>query len=774
MSRPKLLATLALLCILISTLFGGTTGKIAGRVIDQATGEPLIGVNVIIAGTSLGAATSGEGHYSILNIPPGVYDIRTTMIGYTIVLTQGVVIGVDLTTRLDLALGVEVLGGAEVVVTATRPRVRKDRTSSEARITAAQMDAMPVTEIWDVLAIQSGVTKDADGGIHIRGGRKSEVAYWVDGVSITDVYDGGLAVAVDNDAIEELQVISGTFNAEYGQAMSGIINMVTKDGGRDYDGSLSIYSGDYFSRDDIYRGIDEYNFASNSDEINFQGSLSGPVPLLGSFATFFTTVRYNRNDGALRALDAFDKYGDFNGVLISPDAPPDLVADLEAAGISVVDKTPAGYENFEYQGFDLAAEIIPFNWREKFNTNSKLTLSLGDQLKLRMSLLTSQEDYQDYNHDDQMVPDGQTVRHSLGQDANLGITYQLSASTFATLRLSQFQKDFHMELFEQATDTGYIDPSYLFHLEAYTPPSYSFNIWGIAMQRFERRSITQVAKFDFTSQVHRAHQLQFGAEYKTHNLSFDDYDIADSSLTDLVYSIKIPPKAVDSFNRDYYEVSPREISFYFQDKIEYESVILNLGLRWDWFDANGQLPTNPAEPYLGNPRNAQIDSLVEVLGHDWVEANLDWSPYAEAYEDPTLVGKTGWWTDTEPIQQISPRIGIAYPISDRGVIHFSFGHFFQIPTFDKLYDSPGYKIPEGSGMFGIFPNPALKPQQTVMYELGLSQAFGEDWSVDLTGFYRDVRDWVSTGIPVEIGGGASYYTYVNKDYSNVRGFSIDV
>lgn len=774
MSKRNLPWAIASAAMLTATLFAGTTGKIAGLVTDAGSGEPLIGVNVIIEGTARGAATSTQGRYSILNIQPGIYDIRTTMIGYTSVVTQGVVVGVDMTTTLDLAMALEVLGGSEVVVLATRPRVARDRTSSDVRISAEQLDAMPVSEIWDVLAIQAGVTKDAGGGIHIRGGRKTEIAYWVDGVSVTDVYDGGLAVAMDNNAIQELQVISGTFNAEYGQAMSGIINMITKDGGSEYDGSLSLYNGEYLSQDDIYRGIDQYSFGSDPDEINFQGSLSGPVPFLGSFATFFTTARYNRNDGHLRALDAFDKYGDFNGVVIFPDDPPEVVAEIEAAGISIVNKTPAGYEYFSYQSFDLAAEVIPFNSREKFNTNSKLTLALGDQLKVRLSLLTSREDYQDYNHDAQMVPDGQLEKHSTGRNVSLGVTYQVSANTFTTLRLAQFRKDFHMELFEQATDTGYIDPNYLFHLETYTPPSYSFNIWGIGMQRFRRRSITEVAKLEFTSQVHPAHQLQFGGEIKRHNLIFDDYQIADSILTDLFFSIKIPDKTVDSFNRDYYEVSPREISLYLQDKIEYETVVINLGLRWDWFDANGQLPTNPAEPYLGNPRNPVIDSLVQARGHDWVAANLDWSPFADTYEDATLIGKTGWWTDTQPVQQISPRIGIAYPITDRGVIHFSFGHFFQIPTFDKLFDSPGYKIPEGSGIFGIFPNPDLKPQQTVMYELGLSQAIGEDWSMDLTGFYRDVRNWVSTGVPVEIGGGASYYTYVNKDYSNVRGFTIDV
>ncbi len=228
----------------------GTTGKLVGEVKDSETGEPVIGATVVIEGTSLGAAASIEGYYVILNIPPGEYTVSAASVGYAKQSVSNVVVQVDLTTTINFPLSESIVQvGEEVLVTATRPLVNKDLTSSESRVSAAEIKTLPVSEVQEVLSLQSGITLGADGGIHIRGGRTSEVAYWVDGVSISDVYDGSQAVQVDNNSVQELQVISGTFNAEYGQAMSGIVNIVTKDGESSYHGSVSSYIGEYVTSD---------------------------------------------------------------------------------------------------------------------------------------------------------------------------------------------------------------------------------------------------------------------------------------------------------------------------------------------------------------------------------------------------------------------------------------------------------------------------------------------------------------------------------------------
>jgi len=735
---------LALVVVLLSPqLYGGTTGKVAGTVVDARTGDPLIGANILIDGADIGAATDIHGQFVILNIPPGTYDVRASMIGYARTVVTGVAVRVDLTSTVDFSLGVEAIGVEEVVVVASRPLVSRDLTSSEARISSEELESMPVDNIFDVLAIQSGVTKDAGGGLHIRGGRSSEVAYWIDGISMTDVYDGGLAVSVENESIQELQVISGTFNAEYGQAMSGIINMVTKDGGQEYNGSFSGYVGDYESSDPLYTGLQGLKFNSI---YNFAGSLSGPVPGMGNWMTFYTSGRATADSSYLNGLNLFDKYENIVADTLKP-------ADLD------------GFEEVVLYGDTLWARVVAMNQRSRLTSSSKLTLKLSDKIKLRLSLLTTDETYTSYSHGNQLVPDARPQEFNNGRDVGANWTHSLSSRTFYSLKYSLFSKQYKSYLFEAERDSGYVDPNFIQHLEAPLRPAYSLATWGINFGRFERRSETEVLKLDFTTQRGPVHLLKLGLESRQHHMTLDGYGIEDSLLNDQIFSFRIPPKdSITNFNRRNYDVEPIEFSAYIQDKIEFESVIINLGIRWDYFDANGFVPTNPKEPYIGNPRNATLDvmSLEE-------RENVDWTPLAEAFGDSTLIGKTGWFTETKPNQKISPRIGIAFPISARAVIHFSFGHFFQIPSFRFLYDNPGYRIPESSGRFGIYSNPALKPQQTVMYELGLSSAFGLHTSMDVTSFYRDVRNWVSTGIPIDLGGGASYYTYVNKDYSNVRG-----
>jgi outer membrane receptor for ferrienterochelin and colicin len=216
---------------------------------------------------------------------------------------------------------------------------------------------------------------------------------------------------------------------------------------------------------------------------------------------------------------------------------------------------------------------------------------------------------------------------------------------------------------------------------------------------------------------------------------------------------EIPPLSAP--NNNLYIVRPVELSVYAQDKIEYESVVINAGLRFDYFDSKGDVLADPSDPNIYQPLN-------------------------DRYQAMTLEQRQQiWYKKASSKSKLSPRFGIAYPITDKGAIHFSYGHFLQIPSFELLYQNPGYKVPVGSGNYGIYGNPDLEPQKTVMYELGLKQQLGEDIGIDITGFYRDVRDWVGTSPPIEtVGAGGqvlasrSYFIYRNLDYANVRGITL--
>jgi hypothetical protein len=180
----------------------GNTGKIAGKVTDAQTGEPIVGVNVVVEGTYLGAATDFDGNYTIINVPPGVYRVKASAIGYKTVVKENVRVSIDLTTRVDFQLEPTVIElGQEVVVVAERPLVQKDLTASTAIVGSELIQALPITEFQEVVQIQAGVVAG-----HVRGGRSGEIAYWIDGVPVTDVYDRSAVISVDRKSIQSFNL----------------------------------------------------------------------------------------------------------------------------------------------------------------------------------------------------------------------------------------------------------------------------------------------------------------------------------------------------------------------------------------------------------------------------------------------------------------------------------------------------------------------------------------------------------------------------------------
>ena len=238
----RLTGCLAVLMFLPAFLYAGTTGKIAGRVLDSQTNEPLIGANVSVKGTFLGAATDVDGFYTINNIPPGSYAVAITFVGYRRTTVTDIVVKIDLTARVDAKLHPEAVEAEEIVVRAERPLVQKDLTSTSVTVSSEDLKRIPTETIDQVINLQAGVV-----GGHFRGGRTNEVGYLIDGVPVGDPFNGSMPLQVENSSIRQMEIISGTFNAEYGQAMSGMVNIVTPEGGAKYHGSLSTYTGDYFT-----------------------------------------------------------------------------------------------------------------------------------------------------------------------------------------------------------------------------------------------------------------------------------------------------------------------------------------------------------------------------------------------------------------------------------------------------------------------------------------------------------------------------------------------
>ena len=696
-TKIVLRALFVLFCMLMieGTVRAGSTGKIAGRVTEASTGEPLYLVNVILVDTRLGASTDLEGYYTILNIPPGTYTVRASMLGYADVRITDVKVSIDFTTTLNVKLQLSTLELGEVTVVAEKPLVRRDLTSSSATVSAEEIKAMPVESFQDILQLQAGVVVGSAGDIHVRGGRASEVSYMIDGISVTDPYSGNASVQVGSEVVQELKFVSGTFNAEYGQVMSGVVDVVTKDGGPRLDGQITAFSGDYL--------INDTQTLLNIDHVNPISISSLQANLGGAFVTdklrFFLSARRDYNEGWLYSKRVFSTTDSSNF-----DSPDPNKWYIEKSG---------------------DGKIVPMNDSKRLNLQGKLTLTIESGLKFSYVGLYTRNDYHAYDHLFKYNPDGMYQYHSYGYTNIFSFTHVLSPSAFYSVKGSHFHTDYKSYVYEDPFDPRYVDPRRL-----YRKGAFSFHTSGTGMWHFSRSTDAVVLKADLTSQVNRENLIKAGAEFKWNKLFLHEFEIQINQQT----GWKPALSPMESYNNNDYVNKPIEGALYIQDKVEVGDIVLNLGIRYDYFDSRGVVPLDPRDPngtYTHNP---------------------------------------DWYRKASPKQQVSPRIGVAYPITDRGVIHFSYGHFFQIPPYEYLYVNPEFEVIGGS-LSSRMGNADLNPQKTVIYEVGLQQQLFGNIGIDVTGFYKDLRNLLGTEVHELYILGDSYAKYVNLDYGNIRGIT---
>lgn len=745
------------LCLFVaSNIFAATTGKLVGRVTDGNTGEPLPFVNVIIMGTNMGAATDIDGYYYILNVPPGTYVVKASAIGYNSMSVENVKISIDLTTTIDFTLKSETIElSEEVVVVATKPLVQKDLTSSTAIVGDELISELPVTNISDVLQLQSGIVVGQDGGLHLRGGRSGQVTYQIDGVPVTDSYDGSTVVDVNSSSVQELQVISGAFNAEYGQALSGVINLVTKDGNNKFNGSFQIYIGDYASnRKDVFWNINEIKPAAIR---NFEGSISGPI--LSDKLFFFTNFRYLYNDGYIYGKRIYQ--------------PSDLAQEVPGSGGTeynfIRGNELKSLREFADGQANLDPEYVPLNWNENYFGQAKLTYNLFSGMKLSYNFLYDKKNYQDFDNGslNRLTPDNNLNKFENSYSNIFAINHAISTSSFYTLNLSYYYKAFEQYLFKDIYTGDPAHPTQYVDNEIRQRPAHNFAVGGTNNSRFERNTGTFSAKLDWVAQLNKEINMQFGGEFKKNRIFFHDINLA--PMTDengqkvIPYNVVIPP--ITSLDNDQYTKNPIEGAAYVQAKFEAFSLIFNAGVRFDIFDPDGQVLVDPSDPNIVNPlkpsnrfNDLNGNGVLDLDQGETIKTTADREKY--------------WFKDATIKTQLSPRLGLAFPISDAGVIHFSYGHFFQLPRYQYLYENPEFEIADGSGNVGLLGNSDLRPQKTVKGEIGLQQALSEDMAVDLTVFFEDFRDLSGTQNAeiLVFGGDKTYSKYQNSDFGFSRGF----
>jgi len=657
-------------CLLIvivfasKSVYAGTTGKIFGIVKDSDTGEPLPGCNIIIEGTTLGAASNIDGKFFILNIPPGIYSVRATMIGYKSYRIDNVRILIDLTTSLEFIMEVQVLNfNEEVVVIAKRPLIQKDVTSKQSIISSDEILNMPVNSVQGILTTKAGFTTDSDGQLHVRGGRTGEISYMIDGVKVDDPLNGNFSNTLNKNAINEMEVISGTFNAEYGDAMSSIVNLVTKDGGQTFHGKLEytspmINSSPYRKANPFAGVTDEGEYQNitmfDQQRIPIPGmftlSLNGPI---FSKLTFLLSVIYRNEDSYL----------------------------------------PHGY-NVEGDGL------------------AKLTYSFSPTIKFSLSGQLIGNEYQGYNHRWKYLSDHQVHTETKSNRLGMAFTHTLSNNFFYVANLSRYENNRIVQVGDKLPED---------YVMGMTDETVYFYISGDDSEFADNTTVTYRAKVDATYQANINHQFKSGFEFVSHDLS--------------VYEESEPWPSGAQF-KDQYTNNPFEIAAYLQDKIEYDYLIINVGLRFDYVDPKATM-------------------WPDIYRFGYFDENNNWILAEEVPVNP----KT----------QLSPRIGLAHPITEDAVLHFSYGHFFQNPNYNSLYYNSTKDLSTSMPLIG---NPDVKAQKTISYEVGIKQKLSENWSLDLTAWYKDITDLLSTLQVSYLS--QDYVVFYNSDYASVQGIDLTI
>ncbi len=726
----------------LSATASAQTGKISGRVIDAASGETIPGVNVLIDGTGQGAATNLDGEYVIIGVRPDSYTMTFSFIGYQTTRVENVRVRIDLTTDVDVELAEESADfGGEVVVEATRNLFERDVTATTAFVSGDEIRAIPVENFADVIELQAGVVEEG-GQLHFRGGRGGEVGYWIDGVPVTDVYDGGLALEIENNSVQELQVVTGAFNAEYGQALSGIVNVVTRDGSNDFEAQISGFTGDYAAGSgtsglnslDIFPGTGVGDFGTGIR--NVEGTLSGPI--VPSKLFFFASGRYFGNDGWINGENRYT----FQDIGFSP-----------TGSIVLLDSVGSGDRS-----------SVSLNPYEKTSGQIKLTANLFSGIRLSANLLASQEDFRDANNFYYFMPEGRRSNDRRARTGILKWTHLLSNTTFYEIGVTNNYTTFDTYLFEDPLDERYRDNDFI----GAAPGNITsgFAAGGTDNGRFSRSTDTWLAKLDIQSQVSKAHLVKTGIEARFHQLQAQDEFTLVELGTDNAGDEVVNRRSSVLNNR--YDRRPVEFAAYIQDKIEVGGLVVNAGVRVDYFDANGVLFRDPRDPVAVFP---SLRQCAEVINLQCTTGENN-QPILRGEQPEDRFIPDEYFVESEATWQFSPRLGVAFPISSTGVFHFSYGQFFQIPNFELLYQNPFFQLSsEGSGLIGLVGNANLKPEQTINGEIGLKQSLTSTTAVELTAYYRDIRNLAGSATdPIVIrGSSARYGQLVNSDFGLVRG-----
>ena len=698
-------------------------GSITGRITDSKAGAGLPGVNIMIKGTYYGTASDLEGRYRLIDIPPGSYDLEVSIIGYKIILRTGVLIRPDSTVTIDFKMEETVLSfGEDVVVMGKKPLFDVDETSSIARVRREDIETKVVSSVEDILSEQIGVTTQ-DNEIHIRGGRIDESIFVVDGFSVKDPlsgYSGNLFV--NADAIEELEIITGGYDAEYGQAMSGVVNIKLKEGRDHYEGSIK-YSSDRLMPDHF--NTDRVEFNLGGPDLFFQTlpDMVG-IDLPGRFSFFFNGYG-KMYDGNLPVASKLYPHRYWSSPFFNDSVSDNIMSKL------------AGRENNDWHLLYKTTWEISAKKKVSFSYDASMNINQGYFMPRAFAstyfpyrYMNILDNYNTITRDTRLLNMNWT--HTLSNRS----FYELNVGRFTTMEHSAVQ-DLHWTEYQQRLDLEPIN----YNLDdtdldgnIFITYGDEFYDTGFAPEWYDLSSENTRMDIDWTIHTRSGHKLKTGFEH---------------TITDIqVLDIDEPWSGSSGFgaNYDYYNAKTYFGAFYLQDRIIFEGMTLNIGLRNDYW-----IPGRYVEDAINDTSSIIITEKARDI---FQKETFDFPWFGNPYKMKA---------------RLSPRFGISHPITDNDVLYFYYGHFSQLPTFQYVYAKINSKA---QSTYQVFGNPNLNPKTTVQYELGVKHRFSEDQVLELKAYWKDMFDY-ETSQTIRPSNPKyahlSFNMYFNADYARARG-----
>lgn len=710
----------------VGNTMGQSTGEIRGQLVDSETGETLIGAHVMIQGTQYGQSTDEDGYFHILQLSQGTYDLEITYLGYHRRNIVGVRVRPGLTTDLgEIELVPEAIEGEEVTIYAEEPMVRHDITSARSLRGRDEMQYSPgIESTEDFFRLEGGVVEaqaperieleegqalevrdESLQNLHVRGGRGGEIQFLIDGMPVNHpIYGGRSVLNMNVSDIDGIEMLTGGFSAEYGNAQSGVVSISTR-------GGTDTYTGGFTYKNDTH-GL------GDSRNRHFQTArIAGPEPITSELLPsmginipgrmrFYLSGSVTTSDGS-RSFARYDDHGE------AWNRPTYNLFGLELPGRH---SNTAGLNfNLNYQISRDVRATMRYNaqWRE--------------WTSFSWAWVENPNNTPDYSRDN--------------KNLNIQVTHTLSDRTFYNVRFGYLSVDYNASVNNMSPDQYWeIDEEAGTANRLYPQPT-SDPLTGFAqgLRSIWRDDLTHsyTAKGDLTSQFHRDHQIKTGFEVSYHDLQYIDIQGGGHNLSPYgryLYEegpeAPLPPGPFPEFgnHRWVFDTTPLDGAAYVQNRYSRNNLILNFGIRGDWF----------------YPGESVFDSRFKEVWEMATGLESDWDRFRYKF---------------------SPRLGISFPINPNTVMFFSYGHFYQLPEL-QFY----YRDPYTGSLVG---NPHLDYEQTVTYEFGFTHSFHPDWAVDIKAFNRDITNQVGTtrllaalGLPVSL--------YDNKGNARARGIETEL